>query len=172
MAEQILIFDIDGTLASVSGRRQQILEAAGMKFREGFSPACQVSCLREIPPPVLDKFMDPKLLIEEDPLPNVQMFLRRDTRPRYFLTSRWERLRSITTMWLERVGWEKATGFMRSDNDTDMPAVRVKCEHLINRFSDYDDQVLVVDDDPKMVLAAKTLGFNAIMADKFFSITG
>lgn len=168
MAEQILIFDIDGTLAGISERRERILLNAGMKLRPGMSVPYQLSCLSELDRQTLEEFMNPKLLIEEPILDRVIEFMQTDQRPRWFLTSRWERLRQVTVEWLVKVGWPAARGFMRADKDTDQPAVRVKCEHLIARFARTPHDVLLVDDDPIMIRAAHALGFDAVFADVFF----
>lgn len=159
MAEQILIFDIDGTLAETSKSRLDILREFSVS-----SP----QCMRSVPENIIKRFMSPELLIEEHALPGRRAFLKNDTRPRWFLTARWESLRSVTLDWLERQGWERARGFMRPNDHTHLPSVHVKTKHLINRFAADMHRALLIDDDPDMLLVARRLGFDAVHPDQFF----
>lgn len=154
-----LVIDIDGTLADDAARRH-------------LRPTTTTHCLDAVPLRKIERYMAPELVARDRPIRDAEWLLASLLASTgdplvVMVTARWEPLRETTTRWLNRhFPWVRHQHLlMRSWGDHCRPAVDVKLELVLEERCGGG---VWLDDDPRMLAAAKEHGFVPLKAPEVY----
>lgn len=150
-----LIVDIDGTLADD-------------RKRAHLRPSADPHCLCNVPKEAIERYMNPRLVREDEPIRGAAEFLASFGREVVLVTARWDLIRGTTTLWVDqhfpRLRYRYL--LMRQARDFRKPSVDVKLALVTQRFR----AGVWLDDDPAMLEAADKRGFVPLKAPDIYEV--